>query len=193
MSGAQRELLEGSTSLVAVLVLIIVGFWLHKHSEIGRWTKFLKEKVQSAVDAKNLFGLASIAFLAVFREAFETVLFLRVLWFEADASAKSAMMTGTGVTIAFIILSSWAAVKYSAKLPINRLFQLSAYIMAGLAFILTGKGVHSLQESGIVSVHHIMPYLRWELIGIYPSQETLLSQLAVLAIISTLWLQGRRW
>ena len=78
ISGAARELMEGLTSLFAVAVLVVVGFWLHRHSEIGRWTKFLKEKVQHAVDTKNLIGLATISFLAVFREAFETVLFLRV-------------------------------------------------------------------------------------------------------------------
>lgn len=192
ISGAQRELLEGGTSLVAVLVLIGVGFWLHRHSEIGRWTRFIKTKVQSAVDGKNLIGLATISFLAVFREAIESVLFLRVIWFEADASAKTAMLTGTGVTLAFIIISCWVAIKYSAKLPISKLFQLSAYIMAVLAFILTGKGIHALQESGLISISHIMPYLRWELIGIYPSTETLLAQVVIMSLIAFLWHQGRK-
>lgn len=192
ISGAQRELLEGSTSLVAVLVLIGVGFWLHRHSEIGRWTRFIKSKVQTAIDGKNLIGLASISFLAVFREAIESVLFLRVIWFDANSSAKTAMLTGTGLTLAFIIVSCWLAVKYSAKLPISQLFKISAYIMAILAFILTGKGIHALQESGLISINHILPYLRWELIGIYPSTETLLSQVVIMSLIAVLWIQGRK-
>ncbi len=192
VSGAQRELMEGTTSLFAVLVLITVGFWLHKHSEINRWTRFLKEKVQDAIDGKNLFGLATISFLAVFREALETVLFLRVLWFEADSAAKSAMVSGTVITIAVIILASWAAVKYSAKLPVNKLFQISAYIMAVLAFILTGKGVHSLQESGVVGVHELLSGLRWDLAGVFPTIETLGSQLLIMMIIAILWIQGRK-
>jgi high-affinity iron transporter len=36
ISGAGRELMEGITSLVAVLVLLYVGFWLHSKTEIHR-------------------------------------------------------------------------------------------------------------------------------------------------------------
>lgn len=192
VSGAARELMEGFTSIFAVFVLITVGFWLHRHAEIGRWTKFLREKVQHAVDTKNLIGLASISFLAVFREALETVLFLRVIWFDADQSARTSMLSGLGITFVFIIASSWAAIRFSAKLPVSKLFQFSAYIMGALAFILTGKGVHSLQEAGTVSVHSIVPYLRWELLGVYPSVETLLSQILVLALVVFLWVKGKK-
>lgn len=191
ISGAARELMEGLTSLFAVAVLIFVGFWLHRHSEIGRWTKFLREKVQHAVDAKSLLGLAAISFLAVFREAFETVLFLRVIWFDADQAAKTSLLSGVGITFVFILAVSGLAVRSSAKLPVGRLFTLSAYIMGVLAFILTGKGVHSLQESGWISSNPIMPYLRWELMGIYPSWETLLAQGLILTVVGGLWVWGK--
>jgi hypothetical protein len=69
ISGAQRELLEGGTSILVVVILLSVGFWLHKHIEIEQCTRFLKEKVQHAHDGKNLRGLAVISFLAVFRMA----------------------------------------------------------------------------------------------------------------------------
>ncbi len=192
ISGATRELMEGVTSLIAVLVLVSVGFWLHRHAEIGRWTKFLKEKVKHAVDTKNLIGLASISFLAVFREALETVLFLRVIWFDADASAKTSMLSGIGLTLILIFGASWAAIRYSAKIPVTRLFQLSAYIMGVLSFILTGKGVHALQESGHISITPIMPYLRWEIMGIFPSIETLLAQVLILVVVVGLWMQGKK-
>lgn len=192
ISGAAREVMEGFTSLLAVIILITVGFWLHRHAEIGRWTKFLKEKVQHAADTQNLIGLFTISFIAVFREAIETVLFLRVIWFDADPSAKTSILSGLVLTAVFILVGAWAAVKYSAKLPISKLFTASALIMGALAFILTGKGVHSLQEAGYVSVNSIMPYLRWELFGIYPSVETLLSQIVVLAIVIVLWMQGKK-
>lgn len=192
ISGAARELMEGFTSLFAVAVLVVVGFWLHRHSEIGRWTKFLKEKVQHAVDTKNLLGLATISFLAVFREAFETVLFLRVIWFDADSGAKTSLISGVLVTSVFIIAAAGLAVRYSAKLPVSRLFTLSAYIMGVLAFILTGKGVHSLQESGLLTSTPAMPYLRWELAGLYPSWETLIAQILVLTLVVVLWVRGKK-
>lgn len=192
ISGAQRELMEGVTSIVAVLVLLGVGFWLHRHTEIGRWTHFIKTKVKDAIDNKNLVGLASISFLAVFREALESVLFIRVIWFESDASAKTALMTGTGITMLFILIASWAAVKYSAKLPISKLFRISSYIMAALAFTLTGKGLNALQESGLVSITPIFPGLRLELAGIYPSVESIGAQILVVIVIAILWQQGKK-
>ena len=92
---------------------------------------------------------------------------------------------------AFIIAAASLAVRYSTKLPVSRLFTLSAYIMGVLAFILTGKGVHSLQESGLITSTPAVSYLRWELAGLYPSWETLIAQVSVLALVVILWIRGK--
>lgn len=192
MSGAQREALEGVTSLFAVAVLLTVGFWLHSQTEIGRWKAFIHGKVQKALDGKNLWGLASISFIAVFREAFETVLFLRAIWLEGGDGAKVAMLLGVLGSLAFVIAMAWAILRYSAKIPIRRLFEASAVIMAGLALILTGKGLHSLQETGLISVSTPPISAHFDLIGFYPTWETLLSQLFILGLVFSLWNWGKK-
>ena len=192
ISGAQRETLEGATSLFAVVVLLVVGFWLHSQTEIGRWKAFIHGKVQRALDGKNLWALASISFVAVFREAFETVLFLRAIWLEGGDGAKIAMTAGVLSSLALVIAMAWAILKYSAKLPIRRLFEASALVMAALALILTGKGLHSFQETGTLSVTSSPGAFHAALVGVYPTWETLTSQVVVLALVLVLWAYGKR-
>lgn len=192
ISGAQRETLEGATSLFAVAVLLVVGFWLHSQTETGRWQAFIHGRVQRALEGKKLFILASISFIAVFREAFETVLFLRAIWFESGETTKAAMTAGVLAAFGFVAILAWSILRYSSKIPIRRLFEASALIMAALAFILTGKGLHALQESGALPVSSSPISIHWDWIGLYPTWETLIAQLLTLGIVFTLWSYGRR-
>jgi high-affinity iron transporter len=192
ISGAQRETLEGVTSLFAVAVLLVVGFWLHSQTEIGRWKKFIHGKVQKALEGRNLWGLASISFVAVFREAFETVLFLRAIWLEGGGDAKIAMAVGVFGSLALVIGLAWAILRYSATLPIRRLFEGSAVVMAGLAVVLTGKGLHSLQETGLLTVTNSAMPFHADLVGLYPTWETLASQILILIFVLALWTYGKR-
>jgi high-affinity iron transporter len=192
LSGAGREMLEGCTSIFAVVVLLYVGFWLHSQSEIGRWKQFLEVKIKGFLHGKNLFGLAAIAFLAVFREAFETVLFLRAIWLEAGPSAKASLAAGVFTSLALVITLSWVALNLSKKLPLRQLFTVSSVIMLFLATILTGKGVHSLQETGLIGVTAIPIHFRSDLAGIFSTGETLGAQAFVIGLVLFLWQYGRR-
>ena len=192
ISGASREMMEAITSLVAVVVLLCVGFWLHSRTEIGRWNQFLRVKVRHAIKEKNHFGLASISFIAAFREAIETVLFLRAIWVDSGDQAKTALGLGVLFTTVVIILASWALLRFSARIPVRRLFAVSAVIMAVLALILTGKGLHALQEAGVLTVTSPQFPLRWDLFGVFPTYETLIAQVLLLVAMFWLWKFGRR-
>lgn len=192
ISGAQREMLEGVTGLLAVAVLLYVGFWLHSRTEITRWTHFIDVQVKSMLSGGNLWGLAAIAFMAVFREAFETVLFMRALTLEGGSAGTSAMLLGCALAIGGLAFLSWLLLKYSARLPIRTIFTVSSALMVILAVILTGKGLHALQETGTLSVS--MTPWQWstELFGIYASWQPLIGQLLVAAVVLLLWRLGNR-
>lgn len=192
ISGASREMMEGATSLFAVIVLLYVGFWLHRQSEIGRWKEFLEVKVKGFLHGRNLVGLALISFIAVFREAFETVLFLRALWFEGGDSTRMALRFGVFGSLSFVIVLSWLALNLSKRLPLRQLFTLSSVLMLFLATILTGKGLHSIQETGLLGVTSLPFRFRWDLAGVYPTLETLVSQAVVAILVLILWFYGRR-
>ena len=83
LSGATREVTEGITALVAAVVLLYMGFWMHNKSYANRWQTFLQEQLRTALSSRTMWALALVSFLAVYREAFETVLFYQALWTQA--------------------------------------------------------------------------------------------------------------
>lgn len=192
MSGADRETMEGLTSLLAMSVLLYVGFWLHGKSEIGKWTSYIKKQMDNALQGSKLFGIAMVSFLAVFREVFETVLFLRALWLEGIAAEKSFLIAGVGVSFALIFVLAYLLLKWSVKLPIGKLFAISSFVMVLLALILTGKGVRALQMAGHVSIHPLSMPLNLPFFGLYPSLETTLSQIVVFVLVMLVWTYQKR-
>jgi len=182
MSGARREVLEAVTSSFAVVILLYFGFWLHRQTEISRWKNFIQEKVQGAINNKNLLGLFSIAFLSVFREAFETVLFIRALWFQTNSDGKNAIGLGLFTALALIFSFSYIALRYSKKLPIRELFKVSSILTSILAFILAGKAIHSMQEAGLLESTGIPWNFRFETIGLFPTWQTIAGQILTLVL-----------
>jgi high-affinity iron transporter len=185
LSGASREVLEAVTSTIAVVILLYFGFWLHRQTEITRWKKFIHEKVQGAIDNKNLFGLASIAFIAVFREAFETVLFIRALWFQTNTDGKNAISLGLFAALVLIFGFSILTLRFSKKIPVRELFKVSSILTSNLAFILAGKAVHSLQEAGLLNATMLPWKIRFDTIGLFPTWQTVSAQVLtfLLAVI----------
>lgn len=194
LSGAAREKLEGYTSLTAVAILLYVGFWLHRRTEIHRWTEFIEVQVKGLLSGGRLWGLAMISFMAVFREAFETVLFLRAITLDGGTRGSAAMGLAVATSLGMIFLLSWTLLRTSAKLPIRKIFTFSSLVMLVLAVILTGKGIHSLQEAGVLEFSYLgdpgfLEKFRSDFLGIYPTWESVLPQIAVLVFAVLLW----RW
>jgi high-affinity iron transporter len=180
LSGAGRELTEGISSLFAVVVLIYMGFWMHSKSEIDKWNAFIKSKVQTVLDGKSLLGLAVFSFIVVFREAFETVLFLSALNMEG-AGKGVPILFGTVSAIALTLFVAWIFLRASSRIPIRNFFSISSFVMAFLAIVLGGKGLHALQEAGKMSITSVPWNFRFEFMGIYPTFETWGIQTFILA------------
>jgi high-affinity iron transporter len=191
--GSSRELVEGVTSAVAVAVLLYVGFWLHSRSEISEWKRFVHGQVRQALEGGKLWGLAGISFMAVFREIFETVLFLRASVLEGGRGAEALAAAGAAAALILVLVCAWALLRYSVRLPVRELFAFSAATMAALAVILAGQAAHSLQEAGVLGVVPAPIHWRLESLGIFPTVQVWLAQLAALAVTAVLWrLSSRR-
>jgi high-affinity iron transporter len=192
ISGAQREAMEAITAFFAAAVLLFVGFWLHQKTEINRWKAFVETQVKTALEQKSLFGLAMISFIAVFRETLETVLFLRAIWVDCGPAAKNGLAAGVAASFLVTLILAWLTLSFSRKIPIRQLFTISSSVMAALAVMLIGKGIHSLQETGTLSITSMPVRFHSEFFGIFPTWETMVSQLLIVGVISFLWNQGRR-
>lgn len=178
ISGASREVTEGLSSLFAALVLLSVGLWMHQKSAAGRWQAYLKEKLSSAMSKRSAWALFGLSFIAVYREVFETVLFYSAL--SADGNGN-ALLSGLGVGVALLAVLTWVLLKTSARMPIGKFFSVSSILVAVLAVVLAGKGMAGLQEAGWLGATPIMAP-RIDLLGVYPSAETVSAQVVVLVI-----------
>lgn len=185
-SMSKIELIEGIIAFIAVAMLLYIGFWMHGKSTAGKWKDYVNSLANGAARRDSILGLVSLSFFVVFREVFESVLFLSALNIESGNKHSFAIIMG--VVAAFVIILVLAAIflGFSAKLPIPTLFRISSIVMGLLAVVLAGKGIHSFQEMGALPIHGI-PMFRVELLGIYPTLETTATQLIVLAVVYIVW------
>jgi len=176
ISGQSREMLEGFISLFAVCVLTYVGFWLHSNSDVKKWKSFVEQKINLLLNKENMFGLAAFAFLVVFREAIESILFLKAIELEVDPRNQASIGLGvlTALTLIFFIAFLW--IRYAQRIPVKQLFKYGSIMISVLAIIIIGKGVHSLQEAGLFAVHPFRFNITSDLLGIYPTMETIIAQ-----------------
>jgi len=181
ISGASRELTEGFAALFAAAILVYVGFWLHNASHSQRWKKFVEHKVDNAMEAGTLWVLATVAFLAVYREMFETVLFYQAMWVQIEAGSEQSFFTGIAAALALLVVISLLVYKAGVRLPIRQFFQINAILLFLLAVVFTGQGISALQEAGIVS-SSLLDFPRIEVLGVYPTAQGLGLQLVVLIL-----------
>ena len=80
ISGASRELTEGFGSLLAAVILLSVGIWMHGKSQAEEWRRYIRDKMQGALSRGSAWFLFGLAFIVVYREVFETILFYAALW-----------------------------------------------------------------------------------------------------------------
>ncbi|MDD3722547.1 MAG: FTR1 family protein [Lutibacter sp.] len=194
ISGQNREIMEGLISLFAVIILSFVGFWLHNNSHAEKWKKFVEEKIGKQLQKEKMFGLAFFSFMVVFREAFESILFLQAINLETIPINKSAIGFGVLAAFGLIALLGFLFLRYSKKIPVRQLFLYSSWGISLLAIILLGKGIHSIQESGWISITNFPIVVHVDWLGIYPTTETIVSQLILLGVVLALYYSNsRKW
>lgn len=186
VSGARREMIEGVTALLATLVLFYVSFSLLAKKEVARWMKFLRAQVSPGRAAASLFG---VAFLAAYREAFETVLFYQAL-LSSNASAAAAAVGALGgaIVLAVIVLAYSRAGRFA---PPQVFFKVSSYLLYALAVVFIGQGIAALQLTGTLPIHPL-PIPSLPALGIHPTIETCAAQLVLVALAAFAAIQSAR-
>ena len=191
ISGASRELTEGITALLAAAILLYVGFWLHNKLQAQRWKEFIETKVHGALNDGTLWSIALVAFIAVYREVFETVLFYQALWLQAGTGGQHMVLVGFLSAAVALVVLAWLIFKFSVRLPLRLFFAVNSVLLYLLAVVFAGKGVAALQEAGklpVSSVH--FPTI--DVLGVYPSLQTLgLQFLLVIAAVVFVLLSRR--
>ena len=192
-SAASQEAMEGGAMLLASLVLFSVSYWLISKAEAQKWVSYIQGKVGDSLSSNSLKALWFAAFLAVYREGAETVLFYQAL--VSDSTAAGLTAIGGGFVIGCILLVGiYLAMRYGAvKLPIRPYFLFTGALLYYMAFVFAGKGVMELIEGKLFEPSLISWAPAVPFIGLYPYVQTLVPQLLIiLAAIAALALMARR-
>jgi high-affinity iron transporter len=185
LSPANREALEGATMMVATVVLFYVSYWLLSKMEVVKWNHFVKSKVQDALTSGSGLALASAAFLAVYREGFETVLFYKALFLAGGSAAATMPIVGGILLGSLVMVAVYVAIsRFGVRLPLKPFFGVTSAFLYYMAFVFAGKGVAELQEGGYLPTTIVDGAPRVPALGIYPTMESLLVQGVLLALLA---------
>jgi high-affinity iron transporter len=170
-------------------VLFYVSYWLLSKMEVVKWNHFVKSKVEDALTGGSALALASAAFLAVYREGFETVLFYKALFVSATASGAMPVAAGMLAGGLVLVVVYVAIDRFGVRLPLKPFFAVTSGFLYYMAFVFAGKGVAELQEGGTIGTTVAAWAPRIPALGIYPTAESLAAQgiLVLLAIAALLW------
>jgi high-affinity iron transporter len=192
-SGQHRESMEGFISIFAAAALFYVGYWLHTRSEARRWQSFIQDRVQNVLSSKRILGLIGVSFFAVYREAFEVVLFYQALWLQ-NAEGHQAIIGGFLAGVVALLVATFAIFKLGVRIPLKYFFGITGTLLYIMAFIFAGTGINQLQAAGWVPATPLEFPPALPLLGIYPTLETLAVQALLLCafIATSFWMGHER-
>lgn len=178
---ASRDIVEGTTMLVAVAVLFSVSYWLISRVEAVRWQQFIKEKVTDALEHGGGKALALVSFLAVYREGAETALFYQALFNEGPHVGVPLTL---GILAGFAVLAVIFTLfyRYGVRIPMRPFFTVTSILLYYMAFVFLGKGIRELQEGDLIRITLLHGGPHVDAMGIYPSVETLTAQGILVAL-----------
>ncbi|OIK15624.1 iron permease [Bacillus sp. MUM 116] len=172
--GDNNALIAGWTGVFAAVMLLYMSYWLHSQSNIADWNRYIREKSQTALTTGKLVSLGVLAFLAVFREGTETVLFYIGM---ASQIKLSALLLGFLLGAAILGILAYLMVFVGLKLPLRPFFMVSSIIVFYLCIKFTGMGIHSLQLAGFVPTTNSQSIPSIDFFALYPSWESTIPQI----------------
>jgi high-affinity iron transporter len=182
-STAKREALEGGVMLAAAVVLFYVSYWLISKVDADAWQRFVRHKIERAAASGSAVALASVAFLAVYREGFETVLFYKALYVTGGAAGTALITLGLAAGVVVLAGVYVGIEKFGIRIPLRPFFAVTGATLYFLAFVFAGTGVKELQEGAVVPATLVRGAPRSEFFGIYPTVESLALQGLIVACL----------
>ena len=187
------EKLEAVVSILAVVILFIVTNWVfHKFYWVG-WNAKIRSlsKAAQGVEARTWEKLAllGVGFLTVYREGFETALFMQSLFMEGNPAAVGAGLLAGGLLIAAIGALTF---RFGVKLPYRKLLVVTGVLVVSIMVSFLGSTVRLFQTVSWLPVHPVpglqLPNWTGLWLGLYPSWEGLLIPPLSLVYVGGAWL-----
>lgn len=140
LSESSKQLFEGAAAIIAVVVLSTMIYWMANKGKVLKAD--VEKQVESLTTRGAILGLVSFAFVAVFREGLETVLFLTPFLVEDTIATVAGLLLGTVTSL----ILAYAIFFAGMKISVRRFFYFTSILLVLLAGGLAGYGIHELIE-----------------------------------------------
>lgn len=145
--GRSEEIFEGIVMLAAVGVLTSMILWMQKQSRTIKGE--IQNRVDQAIRSNAVAGIAVLAFVSVFREGVETVLFLKAA---LVSGAQQGVFVGGLAGILGAVVVAWLLFKTTVRLDLRKFFVATGTFLLLFAAGLFASGIHELQEASVLPV-----------------------------------------
>lgn len=181
------ERLEAVVSLIAIgVILLITNWFFHK----AYWTDHMKSQHQQKSDIMKgaaggqTFGLIMLGFTSIYREGFETALFLQALFLDAGAAI---VLQGIALGLVGVAAAGVITFVLQRRLPYMKMFIATAVLIGVVLVTMVGNTVHVMQKVGWMSLHPIrgldIPYWMGLWFGLFPTWEGIGWQVAAAVFV----------
>ena len=188
--GAHNDLLEGVVILGAAALMLYVSGWLFLRQDPRAWQNYLQHKADRALQQRTAVAVGALAFLAVFREGAETVLFVHALA-RTSGGWTVALFGGLAAAAGVLVLVFVAIRALALRLPLRMVFLITSGFLFIMAVKFVGEAIQEFQEQ------QVLPYSEigaWPTMLGNPSVEAVAAQAIVIlgAIVTCALLYRRR-
>ena len=180
-NGLLREGMEAALGIIAVVLMYIVGIWMHRRSSAKRWNDMIQQMYHHAISNRNLALLGTIGLISVLREGVEVIIFYMGMM----GSIKSLDFV-IGIILAIVILIIFTLLFKTVirLIPIYLIFRVLSILIFIMAFKMLGISIQKLQLLGMITQHSIEHIPTLNIIGFYPSIEAMGAQLIYILLIA---------
>lgn len=145
LEGPAEQIFEGTTMALAVIVLTWMIFWMHSQARSLKST--IEARLHAVVGAGGKWGLAAVAFAAVFREGVEMALLLSATAFSSQGSSA---LLGIGIGLGLAALLGYLIYASTMRLNLRQFFQVTSILLLLFAAGLLARSVLEFQEAQVL-------------------------------------------
>jgi len=189
------ERLEAIVSLIAIGVLLLITNWFFHKVYWNGWIANFHTKKRKLIGGSvgQWLGLALLGFTSIYREGFETVLFLQALVLEAGAGV---VLSGVALGLGGTLLVGFIVFSLQAKLPYKKMLIVTGVMIGAVLLQMVGNTIHVMQVVGWMPIHPIrwleLPYWAGMWFGLYGTWEGIGLQIGAAAFVIGSYLLAER-
>jgi high-affinity iron transporter len=179
--GGHDDRVETVVMLVAAVLMFYMSGWLWLKQDGAALTASLRADAERALNKGAGWSIFALAFLAVFREGAETILFLHALA-NAEGGWNASILLGLGGAAAALALIYFAMQGLARRLPLRPVFVITSALLFVMGLRFVGAAVQELQEQQLLP-YSLTPFGGvLEALGFNPTWEAFLPQVTIVAL-----------